>query len=351
MLVRGSFNPLAMVDPSPTGAHGTTAPPSSSVLSRVGIGVLFITSIGLPGLCVVFGLLYFVLSPFGDTPLATRDMIFGGVFLVLTGGVFMIPGAIFFLRRRRKQGRPRKRLDEETLLALAETPSITPAKLGAVAAGTESLDQLFGAPVVPPPVPVRLPFSVHSRPWNRRAWWLLPLVLFAAPAWAVLQGYRIGGALFLYTLASVGIGMGVGILQYFYVYRRQMVIDDLNVVYINMFGRAKRVSRGEVTRIALRALRYRSGSQDRMFFLGLGGECILRVARFGIPYEEASYLAAVLRVPIDPTWDRPSTLKTLYTEFVGAATWSERHQFLYGLAVMTPILLFALGITLLRYAR
>lgn len=340
-----------MIDPSATGALESTAPPNSSVLSRIGIVALFITSIGLPGLIVLFGLLYFVLSPFGDTPLATRDMIAGGAFLVLTGGVFMIPGAIFFLRRRRKQGQPRKRLDEETLLALAETPSITPEKWVAVAAGSESLDQLFGAPAVPPPVSVTLPLSVHSRPWSRRAWWLLPLVLFAAPAWAVLQGSRIGGALFLYTLASVGIAMVAGILQYLYVYRRQIVIDDLNVTYINMFGRAKSVSRGEVTRIALRTLRYRAGSQDRMFFLGLSGECILRVARFGIPYEEASHLAAVLRVPIDPTWHRPTTFKTLYTEFVGAATWSERHQFLYGLLVMIPILLFALGITLLRYTR
>lgn len=66
-----------------------------------------------------------------------------------------------------------------------------------------------------------------------------------------------------------------------------------------------------------------------MFFLGSSGQSLLRVARFGLTYDEASELAAALRVPIDPTWDRPATFERLSTEIPGALTWSERHRGLY----------------------
>lgn len=343
-----------MVDHSAPGTNqGELASPTRSVLSRIGIGAIFILAIVLPGLIVAFGILYLLLSPFGDTPLATRDMIAGGAFLCVMGGVFMIPGALFFLRRRRNKGRRRspKAIDEDTLLHLAIDPSITPSQWGRLAAGDESLDHLFGTPVTPEPVAVILPFSLHSRPWNGRPWWLAPLVFFGVPIWMLIRGNRITNPGLVFVAVSVGLGLIVGALQYAYVYRRRIIVDDLNLTYVNMFGRTKTISRGEVRRIALRTFLERTGAQDRLFFIGLNGDCIMRVARFGFPYEEAERLAAVLQVPIDRTWDRPTTLKTLRTEFPGAATWSEQHRLLYSLIVMIPILGFTLGLTLLRYAR
>lgn len=60
----------------------------------------------------------------------------------------------------------------------------------------------------------------------------------------------------------------------------------------------------------------------------------------------AGQLAAVLRVRIDPTWDRPTTFERLRTEVPGALTWSERHRGLYAAVIMIPISGFALLLTL-----
>src|SRR5579864_7841276 len=225
----------------------TRPDPAPSLLRRLGFGALFIVSILFPGIVVLFGVLSLALSSFGDTPVATRDMLFGGIFLIVPGGVFLTPGTLFFLRRRRR--------------------SLTRSEREVVASGTQSLDTVFGPPVIPPPISVILPFSVHSRPWNSSPWWLAPIVLFAITASRVFPGRGIGGPMLAFVAGSAAVSILVGVLQYLYFYRRRIVIDDLNVSYVDMFGRTRSVSRGEVRHIALRTWIGRSRTQDRMFFI------------------------------------------------------------------------------------
>jgi hypothetical protein len=309
---------------------------------RLIMSVLFVIAIVLPGFIVSLGALFFLLSFFQDVAQSRSDLIAGGVFLAIVGGVFMFPGLIFFLRRRRraagKLGEP-----EDAELALEVIP---PDRLPTTLA---ELDAVFGPPVEPPPTAVMLPFSLHSRPWTGRRWWLAPLVFIAAPVWVAIDHHGIRGQTLIWMIGSLVIGFLVGALQFAYVYRRRIVVDDLTVSYRNMFGRTTQLPRTEIQQIALRTMLTRTGPESRMFFLGSSGQSLLRVARFGLTYDQASQLAAVLRVPIDPTWDRPATLERLATEIPGALTWSERHRGLYAALIMIPILGVALLLTLLMH--
>jgi hypothetical protein len=81
-----------------------------------------------------------------------------------------------------------------------------------------------------------------------------PSALTSVPGFFFLRGQRRGHGPPTLTLPHKGGGIESSALQYAYVYRRRIVVDDLNVSYINMFGRSTVVAPGEVNRIALRTL-------------------------------------------------------------------------------------------------
>lgn len=218
-----------MIDPSasPT-APG--APEASSrgwwVGRRLLVSVLFVIAIVLPGFIIALGALFFLLSFFQDAAQSRSDLIAGGVFLAIVGGVFMVPGLIFFLRRRRR-GAEKLGEAEDAELALEVIPP------GRMPTTLAELDAVFGPPVAPPPTAVMLPFALHSRPWRGRSWWLAPLVFIAAPVWVAIDHHGLRGQILIWTIGSLAIGLLVGALQFAYVYRRRIVVDDLTVSYLN----------------------------------------------------------------------------------------------------------------------
>lgn len=331
-----------MVDPyAPPAKPSRTRSFALDLLWRVLRWLLFLVAIVFPGLIVIFGAVTLIMSFFQPTASSRGDFVAGGAVLAITGGVLMIPGAIFFLRRRRHAGSVQSD-DEKIALALA-APGAAPVTRG-------QFDEVFGLPAVPPATSVILPFALHSRPWIGRAWWLAPLTFIGLGLWFALGRHGFRGQVGLWMISSIALGIVVGVVQYAYLYRRRLVVDDLTVSFTDVLGRVTSVPRADVTRVALRTLVTRSVLENRLLMLGPNSGCVLRVPRFGLRYEEASQLAAVLRVPVDPSWDRPATIESLRTEFPGALTWSERHRLLYVLVVMVPIIAFALFLVGLQHS-
>ena len=330
-----------MVDPAAGGQ--TIRRPGSALLGtivrRVLLVLLFGASVGIPAIVVFVGLVTLLVGLL-DSAQRSGDLLATGVITVIVGVVMAAPGTIFFVRRRRRVLRHRP--DEGN--RILDYPQQAPANDSET---SQDDDPIFGAPAVPPPVAVILPYSIHSRPWNSRPWWLAPVFVVVYGVSLLVRRHLGGVPLAFGVSLSVAIAVAVSALQLAYLYRRRVVVDDLNVSYINMFGRETTVPRAVVEQIALRTVFSRAGHEERLFFLGGDGACVLRVPRFGMTYDEASSLAAILRIPIDPTWEWPTTLDALPSDIPASTTWSERNRLLFGVVLMIPILLFAIGLAIL----
>lgn len=317
---------VVMVDPgAPADRSPTDQPPlRRSFLRALFRALFFAVAVALPGVITTGGLLLLVAAFFQPSGQTRDDFFSSGLIFAIPGGIWLGLGAYFFFRRRRRAKRD---------LVLGFEDAIA-----------------FGPPIVPSPTTVVLPYTFPSKPWQvGRPWWLGPIVLVVMGVSVVIRAHGSGGTVWAALAISLVLAAAVGGLQFAYLYRRRIVVDDLNVGYWDMFGRATTVSRGDITRIALRTLIGKYTREDRLFILGRDGQCLLRIARFGLSYEEAVQLAAMLRVPIDRTWDRPVTIAEMRKEIPGSASWAERHRLLFGLAIMIPIMAFAMLLTLARF--
>ena len=330
-----------MVDP---GTRADRSPTDQPLLRRSPLrglfrALFFAAGVALPAVITTGGLLLIVAAFFQPSGHTRDDFFSAGLIYAIPGGIWLGMGAYFFFRRRRRPKRDLALGFEDAILAAADA-SLLPT----------DLDAVFGPPMVPSPTTVVLPYTLRSKPWQvGRPWWLGPIVLVVMGVSVVIRAHGSGGTIWAALAISLVLAAAVGGLQFAYLYRRRIVVDDLNVCYWDMFGRATTVARGDITRIALRTLIGKYTREDRLFMLGRDGQCLLRIARFGLSHEEAVQLAAMLRVPIDRTWDRPVTIAEMRKEIPGSATWAERHRLLFGLAIMIPIMTFATLLTLARY--
>jgi hypothetical protein len=327
-----------MVDPAARADRPSDPPTRRSALRTILRIVLFTVGVGLPGLITAGGLVLIGVSFFQPAGQNRDDLFSSGLVYLIGGGIWLGVGAYFFFRRRRRSRHDPAHAFEDAILTASDASPL-PA----------DLDAVFGPPIVPPPTTVILPYALSSKPWQvGRPWWLAPIVLVVMGVSVVIRAHGSGGTIWAALAISLALAAAVGALQLAYLYRRRIVVDDLNVSSWDMFGRATTVARGDIGRIALRTLIGKYTHEDRLFMLGRDGQCLLRIARFGLSYEEAVQLAAVLRVPIDRTWDRPATIAEMRKEIPGSATWAERHRLLFGLAIMIPCMTFAALLTLAR---
>lgn len=185
-----------------------------------------------------------------------------------------------------------------------------------------------------PELRTSLPLTLRPEPSAPSPRWWLSAVSIPVLAFSVgLHLYASKTAAALMALASVGLPIALLLLRQRAANARRLTVDDLGVERTDFLARVVRVPRTAVRRVALRAicLPFSQARPDRrLLLLGKDGRCLLRVSGYSLSYQEASQVAAALRVPIDPSWDRVSTYGTVNWEIPGAASAFEAHPVVLG---------------------
>jgi hypothetical protein len=215
----------------------------------------------------------------------------------------------------------------------------------------QALRQQFGlapgsAPAVPHSVSVALPYTLRPQPAaNARPWWIsriVAMVMFPMLAFR----YRAPNLVVLLTVVlSAGLAVAIVVIHWLYTRNRRLVVDDINVSRFDMWSRPTVVPRTEIQRLALRTIPAgalsRLADERRLLMVGSDGRARLSIPKYNLSYEQASHLAAILRVPIDSSWDRRAGRRELTREIPDSTTWYERH--LVSTTIVATIALLALA--------
>jgi hypothetical protein len=199
----------------------------------------------------------------------------------------------------------------------------------------QALRRQFGlvpgpAPAVPPSVSVALPYTLRPQPAaSARPWWISPVVVVVMFPMLTFR-FRAPAIVTLLTVAlSAALALTLVVLHWLYTHNRRLVVDDINVSRFDMWGRATVVPRTEIQRLALRTIpagvSSRAPDERRLLLVGGDGRARLVIPRYNLSYEQASQMAAILRIPIDPSWDRRAGRRALAREIPDSNTWYERH--------------------------
>jgi hypothetical protein len=85
----------------------------------------------------------------------------------------------------------------------------------------------------------------------------------------------------------------------------------------------------------------RLADERRLLMVGGDGRARLSIPKYNLSYAQASQVAAILRVPIDPSWDRRAGRRELSREIPDSTTWYERH--VISTTIVATIALLALA--------
>jgi hypothetical protein len=144
-------------------------------------------------------------------------------------------------------------------------------------------------------------------------------------------------------IVATAIAMLAGILlHWLYRHRRMLVVDEMNVRRVNLFGASRVVSRADIVSLAfpiIMSFNSRVPEEPRLLLLDAGGCCLLRLTRYYSTDDDAAQLAAALGV--SPTVDSSQhiTAARLRRTIPGAASWTEAHPYLTSLVLLPPILI------------
>jgi hypothetical protein len=189
---------------------------------------------------------------------------------------------------------------------------------------------------------VTLPFTLRPHPIpTGRPWWV-GLIIAGIAVPLLLLRMRTPAAIAQAVLAAtVATMLAAVVLHWLYRNRRMLVVDDLSVRRVSMFGAARIVSRSDVARVACPIVMTFGlpGTEQRLLLLDAGGRCLLGLPRYYSTDEEAAQLATALRVPLDNKLaSRLTTPPRLRRTIPGAVGWSEAHPVLMTIALIPPIL-------------
>jgi hypothetical protein len=271
-----------------------------------------------------------------DNPIYKQgDMRLAAVVFPVLG--LIIAGISFFTRRGRKQPKVGSIVAIDPALPIAEQERLLRNALLGVA--TAETPEVRAAPQA---AGLTLPFTLRPHPTpTGRPWWV-GLIIAAIAMPLFLLRMRTPAAIAQAVLAAtVAMMLAAVVLHWLYRNRRMLVVDDLSVRRVSMFGAARIVSRSDVARVACPILMSFGlpGTEQRLLLLDAGGRCLLGLPRYYSTDEEAAQLATALRVPLDNKL--ASSLTTpprLRRTIPGAVGWSEAHPVLMTIVLIPPIL-------------
>jgi hypothetical protein len=134
------------------------------------------------------------------------------------------------------------------------------------------------------------------------------------------------------------------ILHWLYGHRRRLVVDEMNVRRVNLFGASRVISRADIVSLAfpiIMSSNPRVPEEPRLLLLDAGGRCLLRLTRYYSTDDDAAQLAAALGVSVTVDSSRHITAARLRRTIPGAASWTEAHPYLTSLVLLPPILIAA----------
>lgn len=192
---------------------------------------------------------------------------------------------------------------------------------------------------------VTLPFTLRPHPIpTGRPWWV-SLIMAGIALPLLLLRMRTPGSIARVVLGVTGCALlAAVVLHWLYRNRRMLVVDDLTVRRVNLFGISHVVSRNDIARVACPIVMNfgMTGPEPRLLLLDASGRCLLGLKRYYPTDEEAALVAAALRVPQDTTWPaRLTTLSRLRRTIPGAVSWPEAHPYVTALVLVPPIFVAA----------
>jgi hypothetical protein len=271
-----------------------------------------------------------------DSPVYKQsDMRLGAVLIPTLG--LIIAAATFFTMRGQRQVTVGSLVAIDRTLPIAEQEALVRrALLG------EQAVQPTGRTADAQPVDATLPFILrpHSMPTGR-PWWVAPIAVAIAVPLLLLRS-RTPASVAQVVLAVTVAGIVVGIvLHWLYRNRRVLVVDDVSVRRMNLFGFSRIVARSDIARLAFPIVSSFAlpTLEPRLLILDASGRCLLSLRRYYPTDEEAVQLAAVLRVPLDLNRaKRLASAARLRRTIPGAVSWSEAHPILMSVLVTPPVL-------------
>jgi len=248
----------------------------------------------------------------------------------------MITAVTLFPMRRRMRSQPVAALLLDSNLPIAEQEMLLHHAL--------FMDQPDPTSEVTPsrPVTVNLPMTLRPRPIPAGYPWWVALIVVGIGVPSLLLRMRTPGSIAQVVLAATVIAMLVGVvLHWLYRHRRMVVVDDMSVRRVNLFGMSRVISRAEIASLAfpiIRSINPRVLDEPRLLILDANGRCLLRLVRYYSTEADAAQFAAALRVPVPANSSRPTTASRLRRTIPGAVSWTEAHPYLTTLVLAPPIL-------------
>jgi hypothetical protein len=248
----------------------------------------------------------------------------------------VITAATLFPMRRRMRSQPVAAMMIDTNLPIADQ-----AMLLRYAVLTDQPDPT--SQVTPSrPGAVNLPMTLRPRPIPANYPWWVALIATGIGVPSLVLRMRTPGSIAQVVLAATVIAMLAGIvLHWLYRHRRMLVVDDMNVRRVNLFGMSRVVSRSEIASLAFPVImssNARVPDEPRLLILDATGRCLLRLMRYYPTDDDAAQLAAALRVPLPANSSRHTTASRLRRTIPGAVSWTEAHPYLTSLVLAPPIL-------------
>ena len=269
-----------------------------------------------------------------DNPVYKQgDMRLAAVIIPILG--LIIGGALVFPLRSRKQVAVGSMMTIDRTLPVEEQERLlrqallgVPADIPSFTAGSQAAG-------------VTLPFTLRPHPIpTGRPWWVGVIIAgIAVPLFLLRMRTPEAIAQVVYGITVCTL-LTVVLLHWLYQNRRQLVVDDLSVRRVSLFGVGRVVSRSDIARVACPIVMNfgMTVPEPRLLLLDAGGRCLLGLKSYYPTEEEAARLAAALRVPLDAkTAARITTPSQLRRVIPGAVSWPEAHPYLVSLAMVIPV--------------
>jgi len=192
------------------------------------------------------------------------------------------------------------------------------------------------------PVAVNLPMTLRPRPIPASYPWWFALIATGIGVPSLLKRMRTPGSIAGVVLAATAIAMLAGFaLHWLYRHRRMLIVDEMSVRRVNLFGASRVISRSDIAGLAfpiITTINSRVADEPRLLILDANGHCLLRLTRYYPTDDDAAQLAAALRVPLPANASRTTRASRLRRTIPGAVSWPEAHPYLTSLVLAPPIL-------------
>jgi len=194
----------------------------------------------------------------------------------------------------------------------------------------------------PRSIAVNLPMTLRPRPIPAGYRWWVGLIAVGVAVPNLVLRMRTPASIAQGVIAVTALAMLAALIaRWLYRHRRMLVVDDMSVRLVNLFGASHVISRSDIGGLAFPIIMSSNPQvpdEPRLLILDATGRCLLGLRRYYSTDDDAAQLAAALRIPLKASASRPTTASEVRRTIPGAASWPEAHPNLLGILLVPPIL-------------